>query len=353
MSDHPVRILLLYTGGTIGMVMDMENESLVPFDFDYLLEKIPEIRQLDCHIDTDSLDKPIDSSNIKPEHWLRLAKRIEQNYTDYDGFVILHGSDTMAYTASALSFLLKNLHKPVILTGSQLPIGVARSDARENLLTTIEIAMARRKDGLAMVPEVCVYFEYDLFRGNRVHKMSTEDFEAFNSMNYPKLAEAGVNIKFNDNYILNPPKEALQLGPAISTEVGVLTVFPGITPEFVKAVFSAPMKGLIIRSFGAGNIPMDPWLIEAIQEVMDKGIYVVDVSQCVGGGVALGKYEASKALKHMGVISAVDMTFEAALTKLMYLLPFEFDYSDFRSYYESDLRGELTGAQAGKALGLA
>ncbi len=353
MSHYSTRILLLYTGGTIGMVMDTENESLIPFDFHYLLEKIPEIRQLDCHIDTDSLDRPIDSSNIKPEHWLRLARRIEQDYTNYDGFVILHGSDTMAYTASALSFLLKNLAKPVILTGSQLPIGVARSDARENLLTTIEIAMARRKDGLSMVPEVCVYFEYDLFRGNRVHKMSTEDFEAFNSLNYPKLAEAGVNIKFNHNYILSPPKEALAVGPAISTEVGVLTVFPGITPEYIKAVLSAPMKGLIIRSFGAGNIPMDPWLLEALQQCFDAGTFIIDVSQCVGGGVALGKYEASKALKYMGVISAVDMTFEAALTKLMYLLPFDFEYETFKKHYESDLRGELSDPKTGKAPGLA
>lgn len=342
MNTPTSKILVLYTGGTIGMVKDPDNQTLIPFDFQYLLDKIPEIAQLDCQIDTDSLDKPIDSSNIKPAHWIRLANRIKQDYDQYDGFVILHGSDTMAYTASALSFLLENLAKPVILTGSQLPIGVARSDARENLLTTIEIAMARRKDGLAMVPEVCVYFEYDLFRGNRVHKISTEDFEAFQSLNYPKLAEAGVNIKFNEAFISRPSKEVFQVSDRISTDVSTLTLFPGMTPEYVKATLgNQAMKGLLLRSFGAGNAPTDPWFLEAIRECIEQGVYVIDISQCVGGGVALGKYEASQALKKMGVISGSDMTFEAGLTKLMYLLPQNLSYTDFKKVYESNLRGEL------------
>jgi len=339
------KILMLYTGGTIGMVLDPEKEHLIPFDFEYLLEKIPEIAQLDCDIDTDSLDRPIDSSNIKPDHWERLAKRIAEDYDTYDGFVILHGSDTLAYTASALSFLLKNLAKPVVLTSSQLPIGVARSDARENLLTTVEIAMARREDGLAMVPEVCVYFEYFLFRGNRCHKISTEDFEAFQSMNYPKLAEAGVNIKYNSIYINKPAKDPFELCPGFEQQVGVLTVFPGMTEQYVKTILeNRQLKGLIIRSFGSGNAPMDHWFLQALKEAIEEGLKVVNISQCAGGGIALGKYEASKAMLEMGVISGADMTFEAGLVKLMFLLAKDLSAEEFLEAFVSDLRGELTEA---------
>lgn len=325
------------------MVQDIDNSTLVPFDFQYLLDKIPEITQLGCTIDTDSLDKPIDSSNIKPEHWLRLASRISHDYHNYDGFVILHGSDTMAYTASALSFIFNNLAKPVVMTGSQLPIGVARSDARENLLTTIEIAMARRSDGLAMVPEVCIYFENDLYRGNRTHKISTEDFEAFESMNYPRLADAGVNIKFNDTFIQKPSKDPLEVARIISNEVGILTVFPGQTEDYVKSVLNnGKMKAVILRSFGSGNAPMDTWFLDALREAMVKGIHIINISQCVGGGIALGKYEASKDMLDMGVISGSDMTFEAGLTKAMYLLGQELTAKDFKKLYETNLRGELS-----------
>ncbi len=334
---------MLYTGGTIGMISDPDHGMLVPFDFHYLLEKIPDIAQLDCVIDTDSLDRPIDSSNIKPDHWLRLARRIADGYEEYDGFVILHGSDTMAYTASALSFLLQNLSKPVVLTGSQLPIGVARSDARENLLTALEIAMARRADGQAMVPEVCVYFEYLLFRGNRCHKISTEDFEAFSSLNYPKLAEAGVNIKYNTNYINPPATDSLRLYEHFEQQIGVLTVFPGMTESYVNSVLSIPdLKAIIIRSFGSGNAPMDYWFLQALKEAIARGLTVINISQCAGGGIALGKYEASKAMLEMGVISGGDMTFEAGLTKLMFLLGQELDEEEFRTLYQSNLRGELS-----------
>lgn len=340
---HTSKILMLYTGGTIGMVPDEKKRSLVPFDFQSLLDKIPDIRQLDCEIDTDSLDHPIDSSDMKPEHWLRLARRIADGYETYDGFVILHGSDTMAYTASGLSFILENLGKPVILTGSQLPIGVPRSDARENLLTTLEIAMAKKHDGTAMVPEVGIYFEYDLFRGNRCHKISTEDFEAFRSMNYPKLAEAGVNIKYHQNYIAGTPADQFSISEKLETEIGVLTVFPGMTPNYVRPVLENPhLKGLILRSFGSGNAPTDPWFLDMLRDSIERGVWVVNNSQCAGGGIALGKYEASREMKDMGVISSGDMSFESSLAKMMFLLPQTSSYEGFKQLYETSLRGELT-----------
>lgn len=340
---HSSKILMLYTGGTIGMMKDPQTGALRPFDFQRLLHQIPELAEMDCEIHTDSLDKPIDSSNIKPEHWVRMAQRIAQDYTHYDAFVILHGSDTMAYSASALSFLLKNLSKPVIFTGSQLPIGITRSDARENLLTTIEIALARREDNLAMIPEVAIYFEYDLFRGNRTHKSSTEDFEAFQSLNYPKLAEAGVHIKYHQAYIHHPSKDSLEVYGRFEEEVGVLTMFPGISPSFVEAVLAnKKMKGLVLRTFGSGNAPTKSWLLKALEKTAKKGVPIVNISQCNGGGVIQGKYEASKGLLEMGVISGGDMTFEAGITKMMHLLGEGCEGEAFRKNYEKSLRGELT-----------
>lgn len=337
------RILMLYTGGTIGMVKAPDSESLFPFDFEYLLEQIPDIAKLECHIDTDSLDKPIDSSDIKPEHWLRLAKRIEMDYDQYDGFVILHGSDTMAYTASALSFLLYDCRKPVILTGSQLPIGVPRSDARENLLTALEIAMAKMLDGSPMAPEVCIYFEYDLFRGNRTHKISAEDFDAFQSLNYPKLAEAGVNIKFNISALEhNRPRETAAFKKELRPSVSILTVFPGMSPAYVESVLKQDVQVILLRSFGSGNAPTDEWFIDSLRQAINKGKYIINVSQCNGGGVQLGKYAASKDMLDMGVISAKDMTFEAALTKAMFLLAQEVEPTHFKLLYERPLVGELS-----------
>jgi L-asparaginase len=337
------RILMLYTGGTIGMVKAVDSDSLIPFDFEHLLEQIPDIARLECTLDTDSLDKPIDSSNIKPEHWLRLARRIEQDYDNYDGFVILHGSDTMAYTASALSFLLYDCKKPVILTGSQLPIGMPRSDARENLLTTLEIAMARKADGSPVISEVCIYFEYDLFRGNRTHKVSAEDFDAFESLNYPKLAEAGVHIKYNTPALLNgKARDSQRFKKVLSTEISVLTVFPGMTPAYVSSVLAQDVKAILLRSFGSGNAPTDPWFISALREAIAHGKLLINVSQCNGGGVQLGKYEASKEMLDMGVISARDMTFEAALTKGMFLLAQGLDAAAFKNTYEQDVVGELS-----------
>lgn len=337
------RILMLYTGGTIGMVKAVDNDSLIPFDFEHLLEQIPDIGRLDCVLDTDSLDKPIDSSDIKPEHWLRLAKRIERDYDNYDGFVILHGSDTMAYTASALSFLLYDCKKPIILTGSQLPIGMPRSDARENLLTTLEIAMARKSNGAPVITEVCIYFEYDLFRGNRTHKVSAEDFDAFESLNYPKLAEAGVHIKYNENALLNGKnRDPHRFEKSVSTEISVLTVFPGMSKAYVNSVLEQDVKAILLRSFGSGNAPTDPWFLEALRDAIVNGKHIINVSQCNGGSVQLGKYEASKEMRDMGVLTARDMTFEAALTKGMFLLAQNLDTPTFKTAYEGDLVGELS-----------
>lgn len=340
---HTSKILMLYTGGTIGMVQDPQSGSLKAFNFQQLLDQIPELKSYDCEISTDSLDKPIDSSNMKPDQWIRLAKRISAEYDTYDAFVILHGSDTMAYSSSALSFLLEHLSKPVVLTGSQLPIGITRSDARENLLTSLEIALAQNEDGSAKVPEVSVYFEYDLFRGNRIHKISTEDFEAFQSLNYPKLAEAGVHIKFNQNYILPAASSPLLLHDSMNENVGVLTTFPGMNENYVKSVLATPqLEGLILRSFGTGNAPTDSWFLKALEKAIEKGVHVANITQCNGGGVIQGKYEASKALKEMGVIGGGDMTFEAGITKLMFLLSKNLGQTEFRKAYETNLRGELS-----------
>ncbi len=341
MSQLP-KILMLYTGGTIGMVQDVMSKRLIPFDFQHLLNKIPDIAELPGEIDSDSLDKPIDSSDIKPEHWLRLANRIRKGIETYDGFVILHGSDTMAYTASALSFLLHDLEKSVILTGSQLPIGVPRSDARENLITALELAM-HQTNGAPTIKEVCIYFEYDLLRGNRTHKISAEDFDAFQSLNYPKLAEAGVHIKVRNNYLLQHRALGFKgLVPEISAQVNVLTVFPGMQENYVRVLLAQDVKATVIRTFGSGNAPTDKWFIALISEAIQNGMYIINVSQCNGGSVQLGKYEASEAMLEMGVISAGDMTFEAALTKTMYLLAQDISAQQFKTLFEQNLAGELT-----------
>lgn len=337
------KILMLYTGGTIGMVQAPDTGALKPFNFRHLLDQIPELEQFDCKIDTDSFDHPIDSSNMHPQHWRRIVQRIADGYDEYDGFVVLHGSDTMAYTSSALSFMLENLAKPVILTGSQLPIGITRSDARENLLSTIEIVLAQTPDFEPRVPEVSVYFEYDLFRGNRIHKISTEDFDAFQSLNYPKLAEAGVHIKYNHNNIRQPSGEKLKIHTSMSNEVAVLTVFPGMHESVSEAILGNPnIRGVILRTFGSGNGPSDKALFKSLWKAVDRGVKVANISQCNGGGVIQGKYEASKVFLEMGILSGGDMTFEAGLTKMMYLLGQDLSHEEFKRLYESDLRGELS-----------
>ena len=343
MSEERPQILLLYTGGTIGMIRDEESDALVPFDIEGLISAIPELSQLNCQIEVDSIDEPIDSSNITPDHWERLAARIEKGYQDFDGFVILHGSDTMAYTASALSFMLVGLTKPVILTGSQLPVGVPRSDARENLITAIEIA-GHYTNGFATVPEVCIYFEYSLYRGNRAHKFNSENFEAFLSVNYPPLAEAGVSIRFDHAAIQQPWKEGhfkVQLG--FDSRVTIVRLFPGFDPTLLTTIAaSGKVKGLIIETFGAGNVPNNDAINSALSEVINQGIIVLNITQCKGGRVEMGRYQTSSYLRKLGVVSGRDMTMEAAVTKLMFLMAQHHDPDTLKKLLESPLRGEMS-----------
>lgn len=337
-----MKILLIYTGGTIGMIHDSKSGSYIPFDFENLQVQIPELSQLDCELEVISYKPSIDSSNMNPKIWTQIGKTVEDNYQKFDGFVILHGSDTMAYTASALSFILENLNKPVILTGSQLPSGVPRTDAKENLITAIEIAASTR-DGKAEVPEVAVYFEYQLYRGNRTHKVNAEHFEAFESVNYPALAEAGVHLKFNRRYTQNTNDEKLIVHKKFNPNIGVLKLYPGITEVTINSILSAPkIEAVILETFGSGNAPTYTWFLAAIKKATTKGILILNVSQCQGGSVELGRYETSKALKDMGVLSAYDMTFEAAITKLMFVLEYTKDIEKRIELISTNLQGELT-----------
>jgi L-asparaginase len=318
-STPRARVLIIYTGGTFGMVYDKDG-VLLPFDFSLILEHLPTLRSLLLEITVISFDEPIDSSNIEPAHWKTIASIIRDYYSDNDGFVVLHGTDTMAYTASALSFMLGNLSKPVVFTGAQLPITEPRSDARENLITALEIASAR-KEGIAMVPEVCIYFDYELLRGNRAKKVESMHFDAFNSENYPPLAKAGVKIDYNEAVIRSASPGTLSVIDKFDTNVSVLKLFPGINQETAKAVLSNPsMNALVIETFGSGNAPSAPWFINMLDDAIRNGLLILNISQCPGGMVIQGKYETSRALGEIGVISGGDMTLEAAVTKLMLLL---------------------------------
>jgi L-asparaginase len=335
------KILIIYTGGTIGMVNDPLTGALIPFDFKQIRQNVPELARLNYHLDVHSFDPILDSSNMDPIIWAELAGLIESTYDNYDGFVVLHGSDTMAYTASALSFMLKNLAKPVVLTGSQLPIGEIRTDAKENLITALEIVAMKNGD-LPMVPEVCIYFDYQLFRGNRAIKYNSEKFEAFQSPNYHILAEAGVNLSFYNNYIHPHPTQPLQVECTFNANIGVLKLYPGITVQAVQAITRSGVDAIVLETFGAGNTTTAEWFIESLQEALDQGKLIVDISQCQGGSVELGKYETSKKLQQMGLISGFDMTFEATITKLMYLMGLNLDRKEIAVLMEQSLRGELT-----------
>lgn len=337
------KILLVYTGGTIGMIKNFKTGALRNFNFNDLLKHIPELQLLECQIATTSLKKPIDSSNMEPKYWVDIATRIEERYDEFDGFVVLHGSDTMSYSASALSFMFENLKKPIIFTGSQLPIGDLRTDAKENLITSIQIAALQEK-GRPIINEVCLYFEYKLYRANRTTKINAEHFEAFSSPNYPPLAESGVHLAINHNQLWIPNRRRkLRVHKNFEQNILLIKMFPGITKEIILHLFSQKsIKGMIIESYGSGNVTNAPWFIDAVQDVLSRNIPIVNVTQCVGGSVNMGVYETSVALKKMGVISGKDCTTEAALTKLMHLLGQNFSGEEIKTVFETSLRGELT-----------
>jgi L-asparaginase len=336
------KVLLIYTGGTIGMEKDSETGSLAPLDLEHLEGYIPSVELLECELHSISAEEPIDSSDMHPEKWVVIAQIVRNNYDLYDGFVILHGSDTMAYTASALSFLLENLGKPVILTGSQLPVGMLRSDAQENLMSSLELAIATKDDGQPLLNEVGLYFEYKLFRGNRTNKISSLNFKAFTSPNYPWLAEMGVEMNVNHRVLLPKPESGLTLHTQLETDIAVISIYPGFNPKIITHIAEAGVKGIILRTFGVGNAPKNPELLRALKAYIDAGMPVINISQSLISRINQQKYASGRSLANIGVISGKDLTLEAGVAKLMFLLGKGLTPIEFETEFSKSLRGELT-----------
>ena len=338
------RILIIYTGGTIGMIENPDTHSLQPFDFTHLIDNVPKIKMLDYEIDNIQFNPPIDSSDMSPRHWVEIARHIEENFDRFDGFVVLHGTDTMAYTASALSFMLENLHKPVIITGSQLPIGEVRTDGEENLITALQVAAATDSNGEPIVQEVAILFENYLWRGNRATKMSADNFNAFKSNNYPPLARIGLDIHFNDEALWRvQAKRPLNVQYNLDPNVMIVDLNPGITEGILRHQLSTPdIKGVVLKTFGSGNAPTAQWFTDAVREAVERGIVILNVTQCVNGGVHARLYAAGDQLASTGVVSGHDITSEAAITKMMYLFGLGLSVREVRRYLECSLCGEVT-----------
>lgn len=334
-------IFIIYTGGTIGMVKDPETGTFVPFDFELIARNLPDLARLNYKLTVHSFTPIIDSSNMRPSIWVEMAQIIRDNYAHYDGFVILHGSDTMSFSASILSFMLEGLQKPVILSGSQLPIGEIRTDARENMMTALEIASAK-ENGRSIIQEVCILFDNKLFRGNRSFKYNSAKFEAFRSPNYPVLAEAGIHINYNREALLDNSNKEFVMHTQLDNRVGVLKLFPGISAESINAVLNSNVRSVVMETFGSGNTMTDEWFLDLIAGAVKNGKNILDISQCKVGSVELGRYETSQGLKALGVLNGYDMTFEAAVTKLMYLQGQFEDQASVAYWVEKDIRGELT-----------
>lgn len=340
---YQTSVLLIYTGGTIGMIENPETGILEPFNFAHIETHVPELKRFGFNISTIQFNPTIDSSDMEPEIWTKLAGVVADNYNDYDGFVILHGTDTMAYTASALSFMLENLSKPVILTGSQLPIGRLRTDGKENLITSIEIAAAK-ENGKPIVPEVCIYFQNQLMRGNRTTKVNAENFNAFRSNNYPVLAQSGVHIKYEKGLInrLTSPKP-FKAHYLLDNNVAILKLFPGINQQTVEAILNIPgLKGVVLETYGTGNALTKDWFLSALKQAIDRGVVVVNVTQCPGGGVEMQRYGTGNTLFEIGVTSGYDSTVVAAITKLMFLFGHGLSTQEVRDYMNYSLIGEIT-----------
>lgn len=337
------KILIIYTGGTIGMIENPTTGALEPFNFEYLVDNVPKMKRLDYNIDSFQFDPPLDSSAMTPAHWQDIAYTIDCFYDRYDGFVVLHGTDTMAYSASALSFMLENLRKPVVITGSQLPIGEVRTDGEENLITALQIAAARGDDGQPMLQEVAILFENYLWRGNRATKYSADNFNAFKSSNFPRLAKIGMGITFRDEILWRPVDKApLKVHYGMDTNVMYLSLFPGITPTMIRHALSTPgLRGVVLKTYGAGNAPTDPFFIEAVRDAIDRGLVIVNVSQCDNGMVNPSRYETGTKLYGTGVISGHDLTSEAAITKLMFLFGQNYPIDEVKRLMEIPLVGEM------------